>query len=211
MGWPILALGGLCSGVWSLFPGRVGAWPSEGAEPLSTSHWRREDSPVPGTDSPSWRQRGSPGCKHMRTPLTTYAPHSHKPAHHTRHSLPAIPRVPKTRSRAIAKTEKARSRERCRSQVCAGRRRANHNPSRASVNTRPSASAWRRRLQRRAGKKQLTGGLRGRGGGAVLCSFGDDAALARCCERSIADLLLTLGCFLEGSCGLLRKGRGKGK
>lgn len=95
MGWPILALGGLCSGVWSLFPGRVGAWPSEGAEPLSTSHWRREDSPVPGTDSPSWRQRGSPGCKHMRTPLTTYTPHSHKPAYHVRHSLPAIPRVPK--------------------------------------------------------------------------------------------------------------------
>lgn len=95
--------------------------------------------------------------------------------------------------------------------MCAGRRRANHNPSRASVNTRPSASAWRRRLQRRAGKKQLTGGLRGRGGGAVLCSFGDDAALARCCKRSFADLLLTLGCFLEGSCGLLRKGRGEGQ
>lgn len=93
--------------------------------------------------------------------------------------------------------------------MCAGRRRANHNPSRASVNTRPSASAWRRRLQRRAGKKQLTGGLRGRGGGAALCSFGDDAALARCCKRSFADLLLTLGCFLEGSCGLLRKGGGR--
>lgn len=95
--------------------------------------------------------------------------------------------------------------------MCAGRRRANHNPSRASVNTRPSASAWRRRLQRRAGEKQLTGGLRGRGGGAVLCSFGNDAALARCCKRSFADLLLTLGCFLEGSCGLLRKGREEGQ
>lgn len=50
--WPTLAFGGLCSGVRSLFPGRVGAWLAEGAESLSTSHWRNEDLPVPGTVSP---------------------------------------------------------------------------------------------------------------------------------------------------------------